>query len=154
MNPLHLASYVIHELNAIPLIILESNTMLISLFKPSFQLLSSHRMIAYPFKTLVPSYIALNEFIEIQLVGYLVYFPLSHRQMPSFVEMRSSAVFPLGRVHRTVEIPKKGWRLDHGDLRQRNVDINKRDQPLRKGSQDREDSLGFRYQHSPPYSTA
>ena len=77
MYPLHLASYVIHELNAIPLFIVESNTMLFSLFKPPIQLLSSHRMFAYPFETLVPSYIALNEFIEIQLVGYLVYFPLS-----------------------------------------------------------------------------
>ena len=133
MYPLHLASYVIHELNAIPLFILESNTMLFSLFKPPFQLLSSHWMIAYPFETLVPSYIAHNEFTEIQLVGYLVYFPLSHRQMPSFVEMRSSGVFPLGRVRRTMEIPKKGWRLDHGDLKQRNEDINERDQPLWKG---------------------
>ena len=77
MYPLHLASYVIHELNSIPLFILESNTMLFSLFKPPFQLLSSHRMIAYPFETLVPSYIALNEFTEIQLMGYIVYFPLS-----------------------------------------------------------------------------
>ena len=155
MYPLHLASYVIHELNAIPLFILESNTMLFSLFKPPFQLLSSHRMIAYPFETLVPSYMALNEFTEIQLVGYLVYYPLSHRQMPSFVEMRSSTAFPLGRVRRTVEIPKKGWRLDHGDLKQRNEDINERDQPLRKGNQDREDSLGFSLPApSPPYSTA
>src|SRR4051812_7239829 len=77
MDPLHLPSYVIHELNAIPLSIMESNTMLFSLFKPPFQLLSSHRMIAYPFKTLVPSSIALNKFTEIQLAGYLVYFPLS-----------------------------------------------------------------------------
>ena len=73
MYPLHLASYVIHELNSIPLFILESNTMLFSLFKPPFQLLSRHRMIAYPFETLVPSYSALNEFTEILLVGYFVY---------------------------------------------------------------------------------
>ena len=77
MYPLHLASYVIHELNVIPLIILESNTMLFSLLKTPLQLLSSHRMIAYPFQASVPSYIALNEFTQIQLVGYLVYFPLS-----------------------------------------------------------------------------
>ena len=56
-----------------------------------------------------------------------------HRQMPSFVEMRSSGVFPLGHVHRTIEIPKKGWQIDHGGLKERNEDINKRDQPLRKG---------------------
>ena len=37
-----ITSYVIHELNAIPLFILESNTLLFSLFKPPFQLLSSH----------------------------------------------------------------------------------------------------------------
>ena len=80
MYPLHLASYVIHELNAIPLFIVESNTMLFSLFKPPIQLLSSHRMFAYPFETLVPSYIALNKFSEIRLVGYLVYFPLSSLQ--------------------------------------------------------------------------
>ena len=43
----------------------------------------------------------------------------------------------------TMEIPKKGWQIDHGDLKQWNEDINERDQPLRKGSQDREDSLGF-----------
>ena len=49
-----------------------------------------------------------------------------------------------------MEIPKKGWRLDHGDLKQSNEDINERDQPLRKGSQDRQDSLGFRYQHFSP----
>ena len=49
-----------------------------------------------------------------------------------------------------MEIPKKGWRFDHGDLKQINEDINERDQPLRKGNQDREDPLGFRYQHSPP----
>ena len=90
MYPLHLASYVIHELNAIPLFILESNTMLFSLFKPPFQLLSSHRMIAYPFETLVPSYIALNEFTEIQLVGYLVYFPLSS---PSDAQLCGYAFF-------------------------------------------------------------
>ena len=77
MYPLHLASYVIHKLNAIPVIILEWNTMLYSLFKPPFQLLCSHRMIAWPFETLVPSYIALNKFVGIQLVGYLVCFPLS-----------------------------------------------------------------------------
>ena len=77
MYPLHLASCEIHELNTIPLFILGSNTMLFSLFKPLFQLLSSHRMIAYPFETLVPSYIALNKFVGIQLVGYLMCFPLS-----------------------------------------------------------------------------
>ena len=43
----------------------------------------------------------------------------------------------------TMEIPKKGWQIDHGDLKQWNEDINESDQPLRKGSQDREDSLGF-----------
>ena len=110
MYPLHLASYVIHELNAIPLFILESNTMLFSLFKPPFQLLSSHRMIAYPFETLVPSYIALNEFTEIQLVGYLVYFPLSS---PSDAQLCGDAFFrslffSLDLVRRTMEIPKKG----------------------------------------------
>ena len=90
MYPLHLASYVIHELNAIPLFILESNTMLFSLFKPPFLLLSSHRMISYPFETLVPSYIALNEFTKIQLVGYLVYFPLSS---PSDAQLCGDAFF-------------------------------------------------------------
>ena len=90
MCPVHLASYVIHELNSIPLFILESNTMLFSLFKPPFQLLSSHRMIAYPFETLVPSYIALNEFTKIQLVGYLVYFPLSS---PSDAQLCGDAFF-------------------------------------------------------------
>ena len=144
MYPLHLASYVIHELNSIPLFILESNTILISLFKPPFQLLPSHRMIAYPFETLVPSYIALNEFTEIQLVGYLVYFPLSS---PSDAQLCGDAFFrsffSLGRIHRTMEILEKGWGLDHGDLKHRNEEINERDQPLRKGSQDREDTLGF-----------
>ena len=110
MYHVHLASYVIHELNAIPLFILESNTMLFSLFKPPFQLLSSHRMFAYPFETLVPSYIALNEFTEIPLVGYLVYFPLSS---PSDAQLYGDAFFrsfpaPLGRVRRMMEIPKKG----------------------------------------------
>ena len=65
-------------------------------------------MIAYPFETLVPSYIALNKFTEIQLVGYLVYFPLSS---PSDAQLCGDAffgVFPLGRVRRTMEIPKKG----------------------------------------------
>ena len=62
-------------------------------------------MIAYPFETLVPSYIALNEFTEIQLVGYLVYFPLSSPSDASFVEMRSSGVFSLGHVRRTMETP-------------------------------------------------
>ena len=42
-----------------------------------------------------------------------------------------------------MEFPKKKSRLHHEDLKQRNEDINERDQPLRKGSQDREDSLGF-----------
>ena len=52
-----------------------------------------------------------------------------------------------------MEFPKKGWRLDHGDLKQRNEDINERDQPLQKGSQDRQDSLGFSLPApSPPYS--
>ena len=50
--------------------------------------------------------------------------------------------YPLSFFIRTMEISKKGWRLDHGDLKQRNEDINKRDQLLQKGSQDREDSLG------------
>ena len=49
-----------------------------------------------------------------------------------------------------MEIPKKGWRLDHDDLKQRNEDINERGQPLRKGSQDREDSLEFRNQNFSP----
>ena len=51
-----------------------------------------------------------------------------------------------------MEIPKKGWRLDHGDLEQRNEGVNEREQPLREGSQDREDSLGFRNQPLPPYT--
>ena len=109
MYPLHLASYVIHKLNAIPLFILESNNMLFSLFKPPLQLLSSHRMIAYLFETLVQSYIALKEFTEIQLVGYLVYFPLSS---PSDAQLWGDAFFqnffPLGCVRRMMEIPKKG----------------------------------------------
>ena len=90
MYPLHLASCVIHELNVIPLFILESNTMLFLLFKPPFQLLSSHHMNAYPFETLVPSYIALSEFTEIQHVGYLVYFPLSS---PSDAQLCGDAFF-------------------------------------------------------------
>ena len=49
-----------------------------------------------------------------------------------------------------MEIPKKGWRVDHGDLKQRNEDINERDQPLRKDNQDREDSLGFSLPATPP----
>ena len=49
-----------------------------------------------------------------------------------------------------MEILKKGRRLDHGNLKQRNEDINERDQPLRKGSQDREDSLGFSLQAPSP----
>ena len=49
-----------------------------------------------------------------------------------------------------MEIPKKGWRVDHGDLKQRNEDINERDQPLRKDNQDREDSLGFSLPAPPP----
>ena len=53
-------------------------------------------MIAYPFETLVPSYIALNVFTEIELMGYLVYFPLEFTVgCTNFVEMRSSKVFPL-----------------------------------------------------------
>ena len=74
--------------------------------------------------------------------GYLVYFPLSSPSDAILVEMRSSRVFPLDRVRRTMEIPKEGWQIDHGDLKQRNKDISERGQPLRKGSQDREDSLG------------
>ena len=109
MHPLHLALYAIHERNAIPLSFLESNTMLVSLFKPPFQLLSSHRMIAYPFETLVAPCIALNEFTEIQLVGYLVYFPLSSQ---SDAQLCGDAFFrsfsPLGRVRRMMEILKKG----------------------------------------------
>ena len=48
-----------------------------------------------------------------------------------------------------MEIPKEGRRLDHDDLKQKNEDINKMDKPLRKGSQDWENSLGLRYQHPP-----
>ena len=55
-----------------------------------------------------------------------------HRQMPSFVETRSSGVFPLGSVRRMMETPKRGWRIDHDDLEQRNKDFNVMDQPLRE----------------------
>ena len=53
-----------------------------------------------------------------------------------------------------MEFPKKGWRLDHGDLKQRNEDINERDQPLRKGNQDQEESLEFRNLVFPLYSAS
>ena len=42
-----------------------------------------------------------------------------------------------------MESSKKGRQLHHDDPKQRNEDNNVMDQPLRKGSQDREDSLGF-----------
>ena len=41
-----------------------------------------------------------------------------------------------------MKTPKEGWPLHHDDLKQKNEYINEKDQPLRKGSQDREDSLG------------
>ena len=132
MCHVRLASYVIHELKSIPLFILESNNMLFSLFRPPFQLLSSHRMIAYPFETLVPSYIALNEFTEIQLVWYLVYFPLSSSPDAQPCGDAFFRSFPLGRVRRTTEIPKKGRRLHHDDRKQRNEDINVLDRSLRE----------------------
>ena len=92
-------------------------------------------------------YVALNEFTESQLMGYLVYFPLSS---PSDAQPYGDAFFrSFSPWRRTMEIPKKGWRLDHGDLKQRNEDINERDQPHRKDSQDREDSLEFRNQNLP-----
>ena len=50
--------------------------------------------------------------------------------MPSFVDMRSFGVFPLGRVRRMMEFLKKGRRLLHDDLQQRNEDINVADLPL------------------------
>ena len=50
--------------------------------------------------------------------------------MPSFVDMRSFGVFPLGRVRRMMEFLKKGRRLHHDDLQQRNEDINVADLPL------------------------
>ena len=67
-------------------------------------------MIAYPLETLVPVYIAHNDFTKIQLVGYLVYFPLSS---PSDAQVCGDAFFrslffPLDLVRRTMEIPKKG----------------------------------------------
>ena len=52
--------------------------------------------------------------------------------MPILVEMRSSGVFPLGRVRRMMEFLKKGRRLLHDDLQQRNEDINVVDLPLRE----------------------
>ena len=52
--------------------------------------------------------------------------------MPSFVDMRSFGVFPLGRVRRMMEFLKKGRRLHHDDLQQRNEDINVVDLPLRE----------------------
>ena len=52
--------------------------------------------------------------------------------MPSFVDMRSFGVFPLGRVRRMMEFLKKERRLHHDDLQQRNEDINVVDLPLRE----------------------
>ena len=108
MYLVHLASYVIHELNYIPLFILESNTMLFLLVKPPFQLPSRHRMIAYPFETLVPSYSALNEFTEILLVGYFVYHFLNSLSDAHTSWRYVPPKFSPGRVRRTIEIPEKG----------------------------------------------
>ena len=55
----------------------------------------------------------------------------------------------------TMKIPKKGWRLDHGDLKQSNEDINERDQPLRKGQPRPTRLVRFSLPALfPPYSTA
>ena len=82
------------------------------------------------------------------------YFPPSPDFINQIVNL-SEVVFPkLPLVrHMYNENSKERITIHHDDLKQRIEDINKRDQPLRKGSQDREDSLGFRYQHFPPYST-
>ena len=130
MYPLHLASYVIHELNSIPLFILESNTMLFSLCIAPFQLLVRHRMTAYPFETVVPSLIVLNAFTEILLVGYFVYHFLNSPLYAQTSWRCVSPKFPPCRVCRTMETPKKGWWHDHDDLKQRNEDINAWSQPL------------------------
>ena len=62
----------IHELNS-TMFHPGSKHHVIHVVQAPFQLLSRHRMIAYPFETLVPSYSALNEFTEILLIGYFVY---------------------------------------------------------------------------------
>ena len=143
MYPLHLASYVIHELNSIPLFILESNTMLFLWFKPHSSFCLVIEWLPTRLKLWYHRILHSTNSLKYNSWGTLWISHWVHRQMPSFVETRSSGVFPLGRVRRTMEIPKKGWWLDHGDSKQRNEDINERDQPLRKGIQDREDSLGF-----------
>jgi hypothetical protein len=124
--------------------------MSLSLFKPPFQLLSRHRIIAYPFETLVPSYIALNDFTEIQLVGYFVYFPFEFTvSCTNFVERRSSKVSPLvafvGRWRSRRKDDDFIMMPRCNEMKTSTGGINLFDE----GTQDREDPLEFRNQNSP-----
>jgi hypothetical protein len=105
---LHLASYVIHELIPLPCFILVSNTMLFSLFKPPFQFLSRHRMIAYPFETLVPSYITLNDLLNYNSWGTSCNPHWVHRRRHKLCGDTFFQGYPPCRVHRTMKTSKEG----------------------------------------------
>ena len=52
-----------------------------------------------------------------------------------------------------MKILKKGWRLHHDVLMQRNEDINEKDQLLQEGKQEQEDP-NLKTRPIPPYSTS
>ena len=92
---------------------------------------------------MIPPYFALDIFLSLNSRVTSAIFLDVIDQIVDLAEVCPPGFPTLYSFVSTMEFPKKGCRLHHDDLEQRNEDINERDQPLRKDNQDREDSLGF-----------
>ena len=100
---------------------------------------------------MIPLYIALDIFLSFNSRVTSATFPDVIDQIVDLAEVRSPGI-PLYSFVSTIEFPKKGRRLHHDDLKQRNEDNNVLIDLFEKSNQRREDPLEFRNQNFPPYT--
>ena len=81
---------------------------------------------------LVPPYFALDIFLSFNSRVLFATFPDVIDQIVNLAEARSPRIPTLYSSISTMELPKKGCRLHHHDLKRRNEDINVMDRPLRE----------------------
>mgnify|MGYP005851122315 CR=1 FL=1 len=81
---------------------------------------------------MVPPYFALDIFLSFNSRVTSATFLDVIDQIVDLAEICSPGMPPLYSSINTMEFPKKGCRLHHDDLKQRNEDINVLDQPLRE----------------------
>ena len=81
---------------------------------------------------MVPSYFTLDIFLSSIRELLSATFPDVIDQMVNLVDVRFPGITTLSSFVSTMEFRKKGCRLHHDDLKQRNEDINVLDRPLRE----------------------